>query len=59
MPVLGSRKISALGKLSHAVSPPTMYGVYLTASFFGEFEVPNARTTRVGGAGGIRTPNGH
>jgi hypothetical protein len=45
MPVLGSRKISALGKLSHAVSPPTMYGVYLTAIFFRRVKVSNTQKT--------------
>ena len=44
MPVLGSRKISALGKLSHAVSPPAVYRVYLTAVFLRRVEVPNSRT---------------
>ena len=58
MPVLGSRKISALGKLSHAVSPPTMYGVYLTAIFLRRVEVPNSRTKKLEARVGFEPTNG-
>ena len=58
MPVLGSRKISALGKLSHAVSPPTMYGVYLKAIFLQRVEVPNARTKKLEARVGFEPTNG-
>jgi hypothetical protein len=56
MPVLGSRKISAPGKLSHAVSPPTIYGVYLKAIFLRRVEVPDARTKMLEARVGFEPP---